>query len=123
MLIRNVDGSNDWTFGYGKTNYVKEGIAVGLDIKLRIQEFYQDCFFALPNGIEWERRLGYTKQKELLDADIYRIASETEGVYSIYDFQSEIDGRNYKCKFMVYHQYSVEALPIEFSSEEIWQTP
>lgn len=122
MIIRNIDINNDWTFGFGKTNYVKEGIAIGLDIKLRIREFYQDCFFALRNGIDWERRLGFKNQKDALDADIYRIASSTEGVYSIYDFQSEIDGRKYKCSFMVYHQYSTEGLPIEFNSEEIWQT-
>lgn len=121
MIIRNIDKNNDWTFGFGKTNYIKEGNAIALDIKLRIQEFYQDCFFALQSGIEWERRLGYTKQKDLLDSDIYRIVSTTPGVYNIYNFESQINGRNYRCNFMVYHEYSTESIPVEFNSEDLWQ--
>ena len=122
MRIRNIDNNNDWRFGKGLSDYVKDAYAVGLDIKLRIQEWYNDCFFDLQKGIDWETRLGYKNQKDLLDADIYTIASNVEGVLSIYDFNSMLDGRRYKCSFMVYQQYSTESIPVRFDSEEIWQT-
>jgi hypothetical protein len=122
MLIRNIDGNNDWKFGKGKTDYVKDAYAVGLDIKLRLQEWYQDCFFNLQNGIPWTIRLGEKNQKELLDNDIYEIATSTEGVLSIYNFVSQLDGRRYTCSFEVYQVYSTESLPIKFDSEELWQT-
>lgn len=122
MRIRNIDNNNDWRFGKGLSDYVRDAYAVGLDIKLRIQEWYNDCFFDLQKGIDWETRLGYKNQKDLLDADIYTIASNVEGVLSIYDFNSMLDGRRYKCSFMVYQQYSTESIPVRFDSEEIWQT-
>ena len=122
MRIRNIDNNNDWRFGKGLSDYVRDAYAVGLDIKLRIQEWYNDCFFDLQKGIDWETRLGYKNQKDLLDTDIYTIASNVEGVLSIYDFNSMLDGRRYKCSFMVYQQYSTESIPVRFDSEEIWQT-
>lgn len=122
MRIRNIDKTNDWRFGKGQSDYVRDAYAVGLDIKLKLQEWYQDCFFALQNGIEWNIRLGSHNQKDLLDADIYRIASSVEGVLSIYNFNSSVDGRRYRCSFMVYQSYSTESIPIDFDSEGIWQT-
>ena len=122
MRIRNIDKHNDWQFGKGNANYVKDGYAVGIDIKLKLQEWYNDCFFALPNGIAWDVRLGEKNQKDLLDADIYQIASSVEGVLSIYDFNSTLDGRRYTCSFMVYQAYSTESIPVKFDSEGIWQT-
>lgn len=121
MRIRNIDNNNDFRYGKGLSDYVRDGYAVGLDIKLRIQEWYNDCFFNLQKGIDWETRLGYKNQKDLLDADIYNIASSVEGVLSIYDFNSILDGRRYSCSFMVYQQYSTDSIPIRFDSEGIWQ--
>lgn len=122
MRIRNIDKQNDWLFGKGNANYVKDGYAVGLDIKLRLQEWYNDCFFNLQKGIAWNIRLGEKNQKILLDEDIYRIAYGTEGVLSIYNFDSSLDGRRYRCSFMVYQAYSTESIPVNFDSEGIWQT-
>lgn len=122
MRIRNIDKNNDWRFGKGLSDYVRDAYAVGLDIKLCIQEWYNDCFFNLQKGIDWETRLGYKNQKDLLDEDIYNIASNVEGVLSIYDFNSVLDGRRYTCSFMVYQQYSTESIPIRFDSEGVWQT-
>lgn len=121
MRIRNIDKNNDWRFGKGQSDYVRDAYAVGLDVKLKLQEWYQDCFFALTNGIEWATRLGSHNQKELLDSDIYRIAQSVEGVLSIYDFNSSVDDRRYRCSFMVYQAYSTESIPIDFDSEGIWQ--
>lgn len=114
MRIRNIDYNNDWLFGHGTSDYVSEAYAVGLDIKLRLQEWVNDCFFALNNGIDWETRLGSHNQKLFLDADIRRVASETNGVLDLINFQSNVVGRRYHCSFEVYQQYSTELLPIDF---------
>ena len=122
MRLRNIDKNNDWRFGQGLSNYIKDGYAVGVDIKLRIQEWMNDCFFNLPSGIAWDTRLSQMNQKQLLDDDIYRIASSVEGVLNIYNFDSILDGRRYKCSFEVYQIYSTDTIPVKFDSEELWQT-
>lgn len=119
MRIRNVDRNNDWTFGQSQTNYVRDAYAVVLDIKLRIQEWYGDCFFALQNGIPWQERLGGKNQKELLDADILEVAQNTEGVLNIFNFTSSLNGRRYTCSFEVYTEYSADTLPFTFDSGEV----
>lgn len=114
MRIRNIDINNDWRFGKGNNDYVTGAYAVGLDIKLRIQEWLNDCFFALNHGIAWQRRLGEYNQKLFLDGDIRRIARETNGVLDIVNFESHVVDRKYTCSFDVYQQYSTELIPIQF---------
>lgn len=122
MRIRNIDKNNDWRFGKGQSDYVRDAYAVGLDIKLRLQEWYSDCFFNLGQGIPWDIRLGSKNQKELLDQNVITTAQSVEGVLNIYEFSSTVTDRRYKCSFRVYQAYSTESIPIEFDSEGIWQT-
>lgn len=114
MRVRLIDKNNDFTFGSQQAGYATKAAAVALDIKLRLQEWYGDCFFALQNGIPWKARLGEHNQKELLDADIYDTALNTEGVVAIHNFQSQVIDRRYKASFNVAQIYSTELLPIEF---------
>lgn len=122
MQVRNIDKNNDWRFGHGRSDYVRDAYAVALDIKLKIQEWYRDCFFAMQNGIDWRTRLGARNQKDLLDSDIIRVANSAQGVISIFGFNSYVDGRRYGCSFQVYQEYSTEFLPINFDSEDLWRT-
>lgn len=119
MRVRNIDSKNDWVFGHSMSDYTREAYAVAIDIKMKLQEWYNDCFFALNNGIDWKTRLGAHNQKQLLDNDVQRVASSVEGVVSVFGFNSYVDGRNYRCSFRVYQAYSTETLPISFSSEEL----
>ena len=119
MRVRNIDSNNDWKFGHSNSDYVREAYAVALDIKLKIREWYQDCFFAEQNGIDWKTRLGAHNQKELLDNDLLRIAKSVEGVISAFGFNSNVDGRRYRASFQVYQSYSTDVLPISFDSEEV----
>lgn len=119
MRVRNIDSKNDWKFGHSTSDYVRDAYAVALDIKLKLQEWYQDCFFAEQNGIDWRTRLGAHNQKQLLDNDIMRIAQSVEGVISVYGFNSYVDGRRYRCDFQVYQSYSTDTLPISFDSYEV----
>lgn len=119
MRVRNIDKNNDWKWGHSNSDYVKEAYAVALDIKLKIQEWYRDCFFAEQNGIDWKTRLGAHNQKELLDSDIVRIAKSVEGVISIFAFNSFVEGRRYIASFKVYQSYSTDILSINFDSNEV----
>ena len=114
MRIRNIDKQGDWCFGKGNNDYAQDAYSVGLDIKLRLQEWLNDCFFALDKGIDWKRRLGSYNQKLFLDGDIRRIARATNGVLDIVNFNSQVVGRKYTCSFDVYQQYSTELIPINF---------
>lgn len=119
MRVRTLDKNGDWTFGQSQSNYAKNLMAIAIDIKMKLREWYQDCFFALQSGIPWDIRLGAHNQKELLDEDIQRIVLEVEGVLNIFDFQSFTDGRRYRCQMNVYTQFSGEFLPIDFDSEDL----
>lgn len=119
MKIRNLDKNGDWTFGQSTSNYARNAYAVALDIKMKLREWYGDCFFALQNGIPWNVRLGSHNQKDFMDEEIYNIASGVEGVLNIFNFQSTGEGRTYRCSFSVYQQYSTETLDIEFSTQDI----
>ena len=118
MRIRNVDKNNDWTFGQSLSNYVQNEYAIELDIKLKIQEWYQDCFFALTNGIPWQIRLGSKRQKELLDRDLINTVRSVEGVLNIFDFTSSTDGRRYRAQMNVFTRYSTDYLPINIDTED-----
>ena len=119
MRVRNIDKNNDWRFGHSQADYARDAYAVALDIKLKLQEWYQDCFFALQNGIDWKTRLGAHNQKQLLDDDVQRVASSVEGVISIFGFNSYVTGRHYRCQFRVFQSYSKENLLINFNSEDL----
>ncbi len=118
MRIRNLDSSGDWTFGQSLSNYVQNEKAVELDIKMRLKEWYGDCFFALRNGIPWQMRLGGLNQKELLDRDILNTILNTEGVLNVFDFTSSTDGRRYRAQCNVYTRYSNELLFLNIDSED-----
>jgi hypothetical protein len=58
MIIRAIDGDNDWMFGKGKQSYLSGQEAVGENIKTRLQCFINNCFFDMNAGIDWIRLLG-----------------------------------------------------------------
>lgn len=53
MRVRAVDNLNDWLFGKGRNDYVRDAAAVAQMIKTRLQSFLGDCFFDLGNGVDW----------------------------------------------------------------------
>ncbi len=114
MRVRNLDSQLDWTFGQSDSNYAKKTYAVVLDVKMRLKEWYQDCFFALNKGIPWNIRLGSHNQKVLLDRDIKNTALDTNGVLNIFNFESSVTGRRYRAQFSIYTPYSSDLLPVNF---------
>lgn len=119
MRVRRIDENNDWCFGGQNSDYMTGSNAVGLDIKLKLQEWLGDCFFALQNGIAWNVRMGKFNQKTLLDSDVYNTAFNVEDVLSLEDFSSTLNERHYEARFNVYQPYSVDPIPIEFQRTNI----
>ena len=117
MRLRNTDINHDWTFGQSQLNYLRFQNAINLDIKMRLWEWYQDCFFALNHGIPWSLRLGHHNQKELLDKDIKNVVAGTTGVLNLSDFESYVLDRRYRCQMNIYTQYSASYSSITFDTE------
>lgn len=116
MRIRNLDINGDWKFGSSQIDYVKEQKAVELDIKMRLNEWYRDCFFALQNGIAWSVRLGYHNQKELLDEDIKTVVLGTAGVLNISNFSSVVLNRKYMATMTIYTQYEGNGIQFRYET-------
>jgi len=115
MKIRIVDRNNDWVFGWQNSSYADGANAVAIDIKLALQEWFGDCFFALQNGIPWKTRLGSHNQKDLLDNDIYEVVINRNGVLAIQNFESQVIDRRYRATFSVVQAYSTELLDLDFT--------
>lgn len=119
MLVRaarkNSNGNLEWQFGHSLGDY-KSGLnQIAQDIYTALGEWKYDCFFALENGIDWSTRMGKRGQKEQLDDDVVKTIQNRQGVLSVYDFSSLLDGRNYTCSCNVFTEYSTEPLEINFS--------
>lgn len=87
MIIRKVDGENDWTFGKGLSNYAIEQLAVEENIKSRILSWGGDCFFALEEGVDWKSRLDVGQADNLLQ-EIKSVILQSFGVVGV----NSIDG-------------------------------
>lgn len=118
MRIRTLDKNGDWVFGAAQSDYARNLNAVILDIKMKLKEWQNDCFFALLNGIPWQVCLGYKNQKQLLDEDILRVIRSVDGVLNIFNFSSTVSSRKYTCQCEIYTRYSTQAQPFNFDTGE-----
>lgn len=117
MRIRNLDKNGDWCFGNSQIDYLREQNAIELDIKLRLNEWYRDCFFALQKGIAWSIRLGYKNQQQLLDRDIKNVVLGTTGVLNLTNFESVVLNRRYRATMTIYTQYSGDGRQFTYETE------
>lgn len=100
--------AGDWKFGKGANDYVSRNVAVGLNVKTRLQSWLNDCFFALTAGIDWTNRLGSKNQRTLLEQDIRRIILQTAEVTGINTFDTELVGRAFTATYNISTIYSKE---------------
>lgn len=91
-IVRAVDEDGDWTFGAGAQSYRRDRDAMEQSIRTRLLSWNGDCFFALPEGVDWNNYIG-PGRKRSLDQDIKRVLLQTEGVLTIAEgsYRSEID--------------------------------
>lgn len=82
MIQRQLDVNDDWTFGRGIQNFVTGQAAMMLNLKTRLREWANDCFFNLSAGIDYLNYLGIGKQS-LLDNAIITVTLGSYGVISV----------------------------------------
>lgn len=66
MRFRNLDANGDWVFGKGRNSYLKNDEALMMNIKTRLLEFLNDCFWDMKKGIDWWKLLGGKDLKKIL---------------------------------------------------------
>lgn len=93
MKVRSLDVNGNWTFGKGKSNYVKDIDAIKQNIKTRIKSWKYNCFFAKLEGVDWNNYFNLGT-KELLDTDIKRVILQTNGVLRITEYTSTMTERS-----------------------------
>jgi len=95
MIIKNLDVSDDWTFGKGASNYLQGIEAIKINIKTRLKEWVNDCFFSLNSGVDWKNRLDYG-QIEQLHSDIRNVILKSYGIVELIDLTIDYDRENRK---------------------------
>lgn len=119
MRVRTTDINGDWNFGHGQLDYATKQKAIEYDICQKINEWFQDCFFALQNGIPWSIRLGSHNQQSLLDNDLKDVIKNVEGVLNILSFSSLTNERRYRADVSIFTIYSTEPLNLTIDSKGI----
>jgi hypothetical protein len=82
MIIRKVDGSNDWNYGQGNADYARDNNAIMENIKTRLLSWVGDCFFALLEGVDWKSRLDIGQQQNLQN-EIKGVILQSYGVLGV----------------------------------------
>lgn len=90
MIVRQIDGNNDWAWGKGKNDY-KSGVdAIAQSLKTRLQSFLGDCFFDEDAGVDWFNVLG-SKDTTEASLAIAQVILNTEDVTRIVDLELNLD--------------------------------
>jgi hypothetical protein len=90
MIVRSIDGNNDWNFGRGLASYRRDQDAVAQNIKTRLQSFLNDCFFAADQGIDWFNLLG-SKNEVGLKLSIASVILNTRFVINLEELSVTIN--------------------------------
>lgn len=83
MKVRACDSNWNWIFGKGKQNYAKESMAIAFDLKMKIQSWKRDCYFAQDDYIDWEFLLSNKNTREDIENNLYAITVAHEGVMAV----------------------------------------
>lgn len=114
MRVRAVDSDNDWLFGKGQNDYVRNIMAITQNIKTRLQEFLGDCFFNTGAGIDWFNRLG-GKDLTALKLDISSVILNTMDVTGIEQLSLNVDtNRQLNVQYRVQTSFGTSAQVFQF---------
>lgn len=92
MRFRNVDENGDWCFGKGRNSYLQNNQALMMNIKTRLLEFVNDCFWDMDKGIDWWTLLGGKNLKKIL-VDVQRTILRSYQVKKIVDLDYTLSNR------------------------------
>lgn len=80
MQVRQLDENQDWAFGCGKANYLKNNDAILQNVQTRLKSFKNDWFLDQDANIDWFNILGQKDTKETILKEVERVTLQTEGV-------------------------------------------
>ena len=107
MSVRRIENNNEWTFGSGLSNYVSESDEIKQNVKTRVQMWKENCFFALLDGVDYNRYLtGLESTSKLLEADIRRVIVQTFGVAELQLLEIKNDDRELQISYKITDIYS-----------------
>ncbi len=103
MIIRALDTQEDWTFGLGRQNYLSGQNAVIQNIRTRLYEFFNDAFWSMNSGAEWQRLLGTPGTKQEITLTCRAIILQSYGVNSVNSISASYygDTRNLILKYNI----------------------
>ena len=108
MKVRRLDKNNDWTFGNGKANYLKDNNAVLQNVTTRLKSFKNDWFLDGDANIDWFNILGSKENRKTILFEVSRVTTQTEGVTKINLIElTETDQRAAKISIVLDTIYTV----------------
>lgn len=93
MRFRNLDINGDWTFGKGRNSYLQGNQALMMNVKTRLLEFLNDCFWDLEKGIDWWNLMGGKDLKSVI-VDVQRTVLRSSQVKSIKSLDYHLTNRS-----------------------------
>lgn len=112
MRFRAIDANGDWVFGKGRNSYLKDTDALMMNIKTRLLEFLNDCFWDMEKGIDWWTLLGGKNLKKIL-VDVQRTILRSYQVKRIVNLDYTLTNRS------LFISVTVEFLNGEILSETV----
>lgn len=86
LRMRGSRLTDDWVFGKGKSDYLRDDAAISYDIATRLRTFKGECFYDSELGVPWFEILGQ-KDKSIVLLEIKRAILEVDGVTDVTDVQ------------------------------------
>lgn len=92
MRFRGVDINGDWVFGKGRNSYLRDNEALMMNIRTRLLEFLNDCFWDMEKGIDWWTLMGGKDLKKIL-VDVQRTILRSYQVKRIVNLDYSLTNR------------------------------
>lgn len=83
MIVRALDGNNDWTFGQSKGNYLTYNSAIAQCIQTRVSSFVGNCYFDMGTGVDWLNYLGGSKSELACQLAVSAVILNSFGVIGV----------------------------------------
>lgn len=100
MRFRALDVNGDWCFGKGRNSYLRDNEALMMNIRTRLLEFLNDCFWDMEKGIDWWTLLGGKDLKRIL-VDVQRTVLRSYQVKRIVDMDYTLSNRTLSIRLSI----------------------
>lgn len=112
MRFRGIDANGDWVFGKGRNSYLRDNEALMMNIRTRLLEFLNDCFWDMEKGIDWWTLMGGKDLKKIL-VDVQRTILRSYQVKRIVNLDYNLTNRK------LFISISIEFLNGEILSDTV----